>query len=131
MNLDLDNDAQAKIVPFYQPVELRERQFYLDEPSDDEKADPYANLSPQRRARIQQEDQFQQILDKLRKRKADDEKIRLRNLKRQQKLFAFGQGNQEQGGAADGRDQAFLDMAAKIKPTKPEKLPALNKELLK
>lgn len=93
MNLDLDNDAQARIIPFYEPVALQ--------------GDPYANIAPEAE---------EATIDKLRQRKEDEEKIRRRKeaLMRQRRQRAFG-GQQgavdEAGRASDGRDTAYVEMA--------------------
>ena len=79
MNMDLDNEIQAKIIPFYEPKQLRERNIYLDSDSDLEKSnEPYENLSFEKRARIKKEGDFQKVIEKYRKVKESEEKIRIR-----------------------------------------------------
>ena len=118
-------------MPFYEPKALRERNIYLDSDSDLEKSrDPYKDISFEKRAKIEKEAQFQKVIDKYRKVKDSEDKIRLRKeaalaLRRQMAL-----SRQAQGRDGETVDASFLEMAAKVKPTKVDKLPALYKQWL-
>ena len=76
--MDLESESQSNVIPFYNPVALRKPNFYVDSSSDLEPGDPYANLSPEKRARVGKEEIFQKTIDKHRKRKEDEDKIRKR-----------------------------------------------------
>ena len=75
MNLDLDDEAiQRRTRPFYHPVELGNRNVIQE--SDDEFDSPYNNLKNGSKERLTDAKQLDKDVDKLRKKKEDEEKIR-------------------------------------------------------
>jgi hypothetical protein len=74
------------------------------------------------------------VIAKHRKRKEDEEKVRLRKeaalRRRRQAAFGGQQGSAGEARGPDqyGRDPGHVEMAKKIKPTRVDRLPVLYKE---
>lgn len=96
--------------------------------SPDGRLSPYGDLSPEKRAREAAEEQLQQKIDKLRKRKEDELRIKKRKeaLKEQRATIAAAKAKIAKDGSSRDRPLA-VQMSQSLRPVKVERLPELYK----
>lgn len=129
INQDLENESQTNSPPFYEPVPLNDagRSKSIGS-SPDGRLSPYGDLSPEKRAREAAEEQLQQKIDKLRKRKEDELRIKKRKeaLKEQRATIAAAKAKIAKDGSSRDRPLA-VQMSQSLRPVKVERLPELYK----